>query len=854
MRLAPLDVFLWSTGFFALAGACGHSADTNPQPPAGTGGAPVAAGGISNSSGGPGSGGTAGGAPGTAGKTSEQTLGGNTFAGSGGVGGADAKMACGDGGNFPEDKTRPGYTAARNPEVATLLSRMTLEDKIKQLYGIPDPGSRDGGVYRDIERSEDAPSGTGKTVRGYRYRDAGRGLNLVAGQHDRASQGKDTATVFPVQSARAASWDVDLEFRVGVAIGDETMASKNTMMLAPCMNIIRHPFWGRTQETYSEDMHHTGRMASALTAGIQQHVVACPKHYAANNIENNRDNQNAEMNEQTLREVYASHFDMVVREGGAGCIMASYNLINGVKSTQNKHLLNEILKAPVEQGGMGYRGVVLTDWWAMPGAQGPIDTATAQRQAEEAIKAGLDIEVPWALNFSHLGALVESNRLTTADIDAAAGRVLEQKFRFGHVYTDQPYGLGTAKTTLVGDSIGSNGDHIALAEEAEIKSAVLLTNGPDNEPVLPIKTAKSIAVVGLDVPVTVSPSTELPQTGPTMRFAIDVNTGDRGSSRVNHDAAQSIGPFDGIKAAAEPKGITVTSGNSAAAAAAADFVVVIVGLTAGDEGEEYSVVHRGDRSSLNLPNNQNEFVSSVLDLGKPTAIIIQSGSIVNVPWRSHANQKQATIWAGYPGQRGGTAFGKLLLGDANFSGKMPMAWPKEDQMPEFRAAGTTTPMGYFFGYREYDRRKAAGQAVALEFPFGHGLSYSKFQYLGLHMPCLEATPKTIIDVQVDVANTSAVAGEEVVMLFVAPPPKPAGIMGDRPVKELKGFYKVALAPMGMDGSAKRVSIPVRVQDLRRWEGDASGSWVIDPGTYTIMVGPSGDDAALTLKDTFTIKG
>src|SRR6187399_3344205 len=237
----------------------------------------------------------------------------------------------------------PDEVAAK---VKSTLQSMNQGQRAQQMMGIDE---RD---YRDIERSPDVDvPGVGK-IRGYRYRDAGHGVNLDAGQDNRIDdQGKNFATVFPTASLRAASWDLELEKRVGQAIGDETAASRNNMLLAPCMNIIRHPYWGRTQETYSEDMYHTGRMASALTAGLQQHVVACAKHYAANNVENNRFNQNAVMDEQTLREVYGRHFEMVVRDGGIGCIMASYNLINGVKSTQNKHLLTDILRGPIDKGG-----------------------------------------------------------------------------------------------------------------------------------------------------------------------------------------------------------------------------------------------------------------------------------------------------------------------------------------------------------------------------------------------------------------------------------------------------------------------------------------------------------------------
>jgi beta-glucosidase len=858
----------------SFAPGCGHSADpAQPNSSSGNGGttSPTGAGGnggtaslgqggvsVGPGMGGPGGSGGAGGGVGPGG--SGNAGGGEVVLPPGGMDGGGSgmgmptKMSCGDG-TLPADKTRPGYTAPRDPAVADILGRMSVDNKIKQMYGIANPAMHDAAAYNDIERSLDVDSGTGKMIRGYKYRDAGRGVNLDAGQNDRPSQGNNFATAFPVESARAASWDVDLEFQLGEAMGEETMVSKNNMLLAPCMNIIRHPYWGRTQETYSEDTFHTGRMASALVAGIQQHVIACPKHFAANNIENGRANQNAQMDEQTLREVYGRHYEMVVRDGGTGCLMASYNSINGAKNTQNKHLLTDILRNDISKGGFGFRGLVLSDWWAMPGDQTVPDVSTAQSVATQAAQAGLDLELPWSLHYSQIGALVSAGTLSTAAVDAAAGRVLEQKFRFGTAYTDSPWGPGTPTSTLTGDSITNNDAHLALAEEAEIRSAVLLTNGTGSAPVLPIKGVTSIAVVGLDTTVTVTTSTSLPKTGATLHMATDVNIGDRGSSRVNADPAKSIGPFAGIKTAAAAHSITnVTSGNSVTAAQNADFIVVVVGLTAGDEGEEYSIASHGDRTTLALPGMQEQFVSSVLALDKPTAIIVQSGSIVNLPWLNHANQKQATIWAGYGGQHAGVAFGKLLMGDRNFSGKMPMAWPQEADLPMFRAAGTTTTMGYLFGYRYYDDLAARGQPAQLVFPFGHGVSYTKFQYSNLLIPCSDVTKGGVVNVTVDIANVGSVEGDEIAMLFVKGPPKAATITGARAVKELKGFYKVNLPPMGTDGSAKRITIPLRIDDLRHWEGDANGSWVIDPGVYTIMVGPSGADADLTLQDTLTIKG
>ncbi len=747
-------------------------------------------------------------------------------------------------------------------EVTNVLSMMTPADKASQMMGIP-VGNRD---WLDIERSPDREVAGVGVVRGYRYRDAGRGVNLDAGQDNRQNDKKNYATVFPTPSVRGASWDLDLEKRVGRAIGDETVASKNNMLLAPCMNIIRHPYWGRTQETYGEDMYHIGRMSTAFTVGLQEYVVACAKHFAANNIEKDRITQNARMSEQTLREIYGRHFEMVVQDGAVGCIMAAYNLVNDVKSTQNAHLLRNVLKAPVEQGGMGFEGLVLTDWWAMPGYQSDRDPATAKAETIEAVIAGTDIEVPWQLHYTE-ATLAEADPFL---VEEAARRVLTQKYLFNTALDSDPWGKKSATSTLTEGSITPNESHEALAEEAEVKSAVLLTNGLGGTAVLPLTSPTNIAVVGPDqffqqVTSTVPKSCGVDEEGGgqgqeslkecTFRFATDPGLGDRGSSRVNGDPARSFGPFKGIQAIAG-SGKTVTSGNTPGAAAGADAVVVVVGYTPGDEGEEYYIAAGGDRSTLDLPEGHNAFVNSVLDLNKPTVIIIQSGSIVNLPWLGHANKNQATIWAGYPGLRGGTALGKLILGQANFSGKMPLAWPTQAQLdavlPFKGSGGAITEMGYFFGYRDYDNRKnVANEQVNLVFPFGHGLSYSTFEYSELVLPCESAvTKEAIFKVTVDITNTSSVDGDEVAMLFVKPPPKPGHITGERPWKELKSFARVSVPA----GETVKAMLPVRVRDLRRWEGGANGSWVIDSGEYTIMVGKNADHAETALTGTVTVNG
>jgi beta-glucosidase len=779
--------------------------------------------------------------------------------------------------SMPCETSRPGYTGLTSDQqqkADSLIQQMSTGNMIDQLYGIDAPqqsgGNYDFSVYRDIERSKDIELMDGTKLRGLQYRDAGRGVNLVGGQYpdrnvDEAAN--NFSTVMPAQATRAASWDPDLEMRVGEAIGEETMASKNTMLLAPCMNLLRHPYWGRSQETYGEDVYQVGRMASALAAGIQKHVIACAKHYAINNIENNRTQQDILVDEQTLRELFTRHFGMVVQEGGVSSVMAAYNAVNDTKCTQNKHLLTDILKSS-DNGGYGFKGFVISDWWAMPGDQNPPNNVDAATFAREALLAGLDDEVPWALHYSVLGDVLATDSAQGSSevnnaIKAAARRIVEQKVKY-NIWDDNSntFGLGTKSSSLLSDtdnkdtsgSLATNQAHLDLSEEADIKSEVLLKNGTGGTPVLPIdrSSIKKIAVVGMERTMVLS-NTEYPPTGNVLQFGQMVNVGDRGSSRVNADPGTSVSAVKGLTDYISSKGyndMSVTAGTTADTAQDADLAVVVVGLDAADEGEEYSLPTHGDRTSLDLPDNQADLVSSVLAKGKPTVIIIQSGTIVSLPWLNDSNKNQATIWAGYGGNRQGAAYAKLLFGENNFGGKMAVSWPKQDDLLLFHDDQQSHKQDYWFGYRYYDHNGKSGNLV---FPFGWGMSYTTFQYSNLALPCGTTDKNGVIKITVDVENTGPVDGDEIVQMYVKGPQSPSGITGERAVKELKGFHRVSLKATGGSGSKVRVTLPLSIWELRHWEGDdKTGKWLVDSGEYTVLVGPNASDAALTLSGKFTV--
>lgn len=739
------------------------------------------------------------------------------------------------------DKYTPGQNnppAPSDTEVQQVLNVMPPAERIKQLQGV-DVDLASPQRYNDIQRSQDTTQLDGRQIRGYFYRDAGRGLNLDARQEQREYV-NNYATLFPVSAARGASFDLDLEYRIGEAIGDETVASENSVLLAPCMNILRHPYWGRAQETYGEDVFHLGRMSSALTAGLQTHVAACAKHFAANNIESERAANNAVLDEQTLREIYGRHFEMVVEEGGVACVMAAYNSINGIKSTQSNHLLNTILR-----DDFGFEGFVISDWWAMPGDQGPVQAGPARDQAREALLAGMDLEVPWTLHYGQLDELVNDGDLASADIDRSAARIIKQKMRFNALYRDEPIGLKETVTSMAQGSIVNNAAHIELAREAAVKSMVLLKNEGATLPIAPTGIG-TIAVIGPQRNYTLQSTTGQPGTtcgtgaGGALtcaaNFATEIMIGDRGSSRVNPDPALTVGPAAGLTQLGTTRGITVVTGNTAAAAQDADFVVVMIGLTPGDEGEEYAIPAGGDRSTLTLPDNQDALVEAVAALNKPMVVVIESGGIIEMPWLANV---PAVVMAWYPGQQGGLALAQLLFGEANFTAKMPVAWPQESQLPPFKDSTTETAMGYFLGYRYLDQ-----QDLTPVFPFGHGLSYSSFSYSNLVLGCPSAEKEGVIPVTVDVTNDTAIAGEETVFAFVSFPDTTAR----RSEKELKGFRKVALGP----NETQSVTIPIRVRDLKYWQGDANGQWVVETGAIEIAVGKSAAPADLTLRGSVNV--
>jgi beta-glucosidase len=833
INLFPFSTSRWMfLGLLAaMAPACGHPAKSgNDAAPSGSGGS------NNNTDGGPtGSGGNAG----------------NSGAGGSEMpiadGGMIMKVACGSSTTKPLPYTS-GYTPdpAVHTAAMTVTNSLSVSEKAQQMRGLTQSGTANYNVFRQEDN-------TSKGIKAFLFRDGPRGVNLNANGDGKS----DYSTAFPVAIARGAAFDVDLEYHVGQAHGDELLASGNTMLLAPTVNILRHPGWGRAQETYGEDPFLLGRLGSAYTIGVQEYAAACAKHYAANNIENGRATATAVMDEQTLHEIYARHFDMIINDGGVACIMAAYNLVQSpgnpggasIKSTQNRHLLNDLLRTE-----FGFKGFVLSDWWAMPnGNSVPLPAAGAlQDAAATAINAGMDMELPWNYNYSTIESLVSSSRLTETQIATSVARILEQKMRFKVDKIGSALGLKTPTTTYNASnaSIQNDQTHLALAETAALESMVLLKNDANTLPIDRTKY-KNVAVIGANVSYIVNVAS--PEAG-RIDFSTNVRTGDLGSSRVFADPAKSVGPFAGIQMAAGA-GVTVTRGNDVAAAMAADFVVVVAGLTPQDEGEEYTMA--GDRKSGNFlldakaavanQNLQNGLIMAVANLTpkKPMVVVLEGGSVIDMPWKDSV---PAIVMAWYPGMVGGKALGKLLFGDVNFSGKLPLTWPAAwGDEPVFVGPSGSTQMDYYLGYRYFEN---SGKTPL--YWFGYGKSYNpQYTYSNVQAPCTTVAKDGVVNVTVDVTNKGDRKGDEIAFLFVSYP----GSTARRPAKELKGFTRFTLEKPDpaspLNGSSKRITSPLRVADLKYWD-TAQNKWVVASGMVKVMVGASANNADLTNSDTFIV--
>jgi beta-glucosidase len=695
--------------------------------------------------------------------------------------------------------------------VAQLVAAMTLKEKIDQMYGEQRWHSMPKFFVNFFIKKRFPYVYVGKNKRlgipSWVLSDGPRGARV----RDKKVKG---VTTFPVAMARGASWDVGLERRVNEAIAIEMRANKTNYAATPCINVLRHPGWGRAQETYGEDPWHLGQLGVAAVQGIQQHnVMACPKHFALNSIENSRWVVNVEVEERTLREVYLPHFKKVMQEGKAASIMSAYNYVRGEQCGANKELLTDILREE-----WGFEGFVSSDW-----VYGLYDGLGG-------IQAGLDVEMPWQKKYQY-GTIkkgIKSGEITIQQIDTIVTRILRTRLRFALAKDTMDYDQGWI----------AHKQHLQLAQEVAEKSMVLLKNNH----VLPFEATKNkkIAVIG--------------------RLANVENTGDHGSS--NSKPPYVITPYQGIKALHEQLGNEVIFNDGSnleeaqKIASEADEVILVVGYTYEDEGE-YIILSRkkmvksaqakkligkkgtgGDRSCLRLLAADELLINSLAPLNKNTVVTYVGGSAIDMSnWEDKA---PAILFAWYSGMEGGHALANILYGNANPSGKLPFTIAANaNDYPAFNPYTDSIKYGYYHGYTLFEK---AQKPVA--YPFGYGLSYTTFEYSNLAVVHSNLQPNDTLQVAVTIQNTGTRAGAEVAQLYI-------GFQNskiDRPLKLLRGFDKIDLQPK----EKKTITFKLPIQELAYYNPSAK-DWEVEAMEYELLVGGSSNTKALLVDKFFVVE-
>lgn len=596
------------------------------------------------------------------------------------------------------------------------------------------------------------------------------------------------ATCFPPAVALGSSWDPELLESVGRALGAEAQTERVGVLLGPGINIKRSPLCGRNFEYLSEDPILSGRLGAALVNGLQsQGVGASLKHFAANNQETDRLRVSADIDERPLREIYLRGFQHVVEHAQPWTVMCSYNRINGVYASENPWLLTSVLRDE-----WGFDGLVVSDW-------GAVNDRVA------ALVAGLDLEMPSTngVTDAELVAAVADGSLDESVLDTAADRMIDlvQKV-VDHQDADASYDQDA---------------HHALAREVAARSIVLLKN----EGVLPLQpdAARTIAVIGEFARTPRYQGAGSSQIVPTrLDNALDEISALAGEATVSFAPGYVLDDAGADGAAPSAESLTA---EAVALAQTADDVLVFLGLPAEDESEGF------DREHIELPAAQTALLEAVLGASDRVVVVLSNGGVVRLSgW---ADRAAAIVEGWLLGQAGGGAVADVLFGAVNPSGRLAESIPlRLEDTPAFlnfpgEAGHVRYGEGLFVGYRDYDARDAA-----VSFPFGHGLSYTTFEFSGLGVTGSDAG----IDVTLTVSNTGDRDGREVVQVYVAVP----GSSVSRPARELKGFANVAVAA----GASEHVTIAIPNEDLAYYDIERA-RWVVEGGEYVVSVGSSSRD-------------
>ena len=601
------------------------------------------------------------------------------------------------------------------------------------------------------------------------------------------------AVCMPAACATAASFDRDLIRTMGEAIGRSCQHEEVSVVLGPAVNIKRSPLCGRNFEYLSEDPYLAGEMAAAYINGVQSNNVGTSiKHFAANNQEHRRMSSSSNIDERTLRKIYLPAFETAVKKSQPWTVMCSYNRINGVFASENKWLLTDVLR-----GEWGFKGFVVSDWGA-----------AADRV--KGVEAGLDLEMPSSggENDKRIVEAVKSGSLDEACVDLACERILEIVFKYAE----------NAKPETPWDK---EADHELSAKIASECMVLLKNNG-----VLPLSKTDKTAFIG--------------------EFAEKPRFQGGGSSHINSfkttSALEAADGLDVIYA----KGYDVASdqatdemiAKACKAAKEAKTAVIFAGLPDAYESEGY------DRTHMRLPDCQNRLIEAVAAANPNTVVVLHNGSPVEMPW---VDKVGAVVEAYLGGQAVGNAVVKVLYGDVNPSGHLAESFPKKlSDNPSYLFYGgegneADYREGVFVGYRYYDKKEAE-----VLFPFGHGLSYTDFEFSGLKLSAGEISDSDELTVTVTAKNVGSRPGKTVVQLYIGE--KNPVVM--RPVRELRGFEKVYLEP----GESKEVTFKLSKRDFAYWNVDIH-DWHVHTGDFTVEIGKSSRDICCreTVKVNSTVK-
>lgn len=611
--------------------------------------------------------------------------------------------------------------------------------------------------------------------------DGSHGLRKQVGEGDHLGINASIETVcYPTASALASSFDRTVLERLGHALGRECQAENVAMLLGPGLNMKRSPLCGRNFEYFSEDPYLAGELGAAYISSLQcEGVSACVKHFAANNQETCRMAGSSNLDERTLHEIYLPAFETAVKKGKVRSVMCAYNAVNGTFCSENKHLLTDVLR---EQ--WGYEGFVVTDWGAV-------------KDRVKGLEAGLDLEMPGGGGVQD-AVIVKAVKDGILD-EAVLNQAVRNMLKFLADWEEQKQ-----------DGVSVNREELSrLSGDLAAECAVLL----QNDGILPLNEENKIVFIG--------------------EYAAKPRYQGSGSSHIN--VPHPVGACEAAPAVPYARGFDAHSdvpdeammAEAVAIAKEAEIAVLFVGQSDAYESEGM------DRMTMELPANQNTLVEAVAAVQPNTVVVLHGGAAVLLPW---ADKVRAILQMHLGGERTGEAAVRLLFGKVNPSGKLAETWPLrlEDNPTYLNFPGYNGEVEYregiYIGYRYYDKKK-----LAVRYPFGHGLSYTQFTYNELTVEKDSVTEGKEVTVTCKVKNSGKTAGAEVVQLYVGETSPNVA----RPVRELKGFGKVMLAP----GEEKTVSFSLNSRSFAYYEPRIH-DWFVESGKYVIEVGSSSRDIRL----------